>query len=311
MTFRCDVAVIGGSFAGAAAALQVARGRRRVTVFDHGITRNRFAATSHGFLGQDGVAPDAIRLTARAEVLAYPTAKVVEAAVTAVRRDAGGFVLASGAGEWSAARVVLAYGMRDHMPDLDGLAACWGRSAFQCPYCHGFEAADRPTTVLMTGPWSLHHAQILGDWTGDLTLLLNGHDLGGEGRADLARRGVRLVEERVARIEHEGGQARAAVLESGAAVPAEVVYLNPRFEPAAPFATMLGCATSEAPLGSYVVADAMQRTSVDGVFAAGDLTRPFYNAMTSAAEGVRAGAAAHQSLLVELPQQDESRQGRQ
>lgn len=301
MMLECDVAVIGGSFAGAATALQVARGRRRVTMFDHGVTRNRFAAASHGFLGQDGAAPDAIRLKARAEVLAYPTAQVVEAAVAGVRREGGGFVLTGETGAWRASRLVLAYGMRDHMPDVDGLVECWGRSAFQCPYCHGFEAADRSTVVLMTGPWALHHAQILGDWTGNLTLLLNGHELEDEARADLIRRQVRVVEGRVARVEHEGGQAWAAVLEGGAVVPAEVVYLSPRFEPTAPFAAELGCATTNAPLGAFVAVDWMQRTSVEGVFAAGDLTRPFYNAMTSAAEGVRAGSAAHQSLLIELP----------
>lgn len=296
-----DVAVIGGSFAGATAALHVARGRRRVLMFDTGVTRNRFAAESHGFLGQDGAQPDAIRLRARAEVLAYPTARLAETAVATVRRDEGAFILSGEDGEWRASRVVLAHGMRDLMPDVEGLAACWGRSALQCPYCHGFEAADRPTAVLMTGPWSLHHARILGAWTGDLTLLANGHDLGDEDRADLVRRGVRIVEGRVLRIEHEDGHASAALLERGATVRVEVVYLNPRFEPSADLAHALGCAMTDTPLGSHVAADVMARTSVEGVFAAGDLVRPFYNATASAAEGVRAGAAAHQSLMIELP----------
>lgn len=301
MDTEVDVAVIGGSFAGAAAALHVARGRRRVAMFDTGATRNRFAAESHGFLGQDGAAPEAIRLRARAEVLAYPTARLIESAVDTVHREDGGFVLQSQDGKVRADRLVLAFGMRDHMPDVGGLAACWGRSAFQCPYCHGFEAADRPTAVLMTGPWSLHHARILGDWTGDLTLLANGHDVGDEDRADLVRRGVKVVDGPVLRVEHEDGHARLAVLEDGVEVPASVVYLSPRFEAAAPLAIALGCAMTETPLGAHVVADVMGRTSMDGVFAAGDLTRPFYNATLSAAEGVRAGAAAHQSLLIELP----------
>ena len=209
---EADVAVVGGSFAGAAAALQVARGRRRVLMFDTGVTRNRFSAESHGF-----------------------------------------------------------------------------------------EAADRPTVVLMTGPWSLHHARILGDWTENLTLLANGHELGSGDRADLARRGVPVTEGRVLRVEHEGGLVRAAVLEGGAVVPAEVVYLNSRFEPSADLAQALGCAMTESPLGSHVAMDTLGRTSIEGVFAAGDLVRPFYNATASAAEGVRAGSAAHQSLMIELP----------
>lgn len=296
-----DVAVIGGSFAGSMAALHVARGRRKVVMFDTGVTRNRFASASHGFPGQDGAAPDAIRLRTQAEVLAYPTTRLIEAAVDAVRPEAGGFVLEGESGNIQAARLVLAFGMRDHMPEVEGLMACWGRSAFQCPYCHGFEAADRRTVVLMTGPWSLHHARILGDWTGDLTLLANGHDLGDEDWVDLARRGVGVLDGTVLQVEHEDGYARLVVLADGTEVPAEVVYLSARFEPASPLAAALGCAMTNTPLGAHVTVDALGRTSVEGVFAAGDLTRSFYNAALSAAEGVRAGAAAHQSLLIDLP----------
>lgn len=127
----------------------------------------------------------------------------------------------------------------------------------------------------MTGPWSLHHARILGDWTSDLTLLTNGHDPNGDDRADLAQRGVKVVDGVVLRLDHVDGHASLALLEGGTKVPTEVVYLNPQFAPASPIAALLGCAMTDTPLGPHVTTDAMGRTSIDRVFAAGDLTRPF------------------------------------
>lgn len=292
---EADVAVVGGSFAGAAAALHVARGRRRVAMFDHGVTRNRFARESHGFPGQDGASPAAIRAKARAEVLAYPEAALVEAEVTAARRDGEGFVLGWDGGSLRASRVVLAFGMRDLLPDVPGLADCWGLTANQCPYCHGYELAGRPTAVLMTGSGSLHQARILRAWTDDLLLVTDGLDLADADRADLAARGVRVVDGRLTGVEHEHGHVRAIAVD-GQTVERGALYLAPRFEPASGLAAALGCAMADAELGRHVAADAMGAAG-PGVFAAGDLVRPVYNATRSAAEGVTAGAAAHQSLL--------------
>jgi thioredoxin reductase len=184
-----DAAVIGGSFAGLSAALYLARGRRTVALLDDGLTRNRFAAHAHGFLGHDGRSPDAIRLAGRADVLAYPTVRLIEARATAVEGETGAFRIAVGGEALRARRVILAHGMRDVLPAIPGLAECWGVSAIQCPYCHGYELSDRPTGILMTGPGLPHQALILRDWSADLTVLTNGHALAPEERDALAARG--------------------------------------------------------------------------------------------------------------------------
>ncbi|HZF66768.1 MAG TPA: NAD(P)/FAD-dependent oxidoreductase, partial [Gemmatirosa sp.] len=150
---RYEVVVIGGSWAGLSAAMQLARARRRVLVVDAGKPRNRFASTSHGFLGQDGRTPAAILDTARAQVLAYPTATLRHDEVTrAVRHGDGAFdvVLASG-GRVHARRLVLATGVVDVLPDVPGLRERWGVSVLHCPYCHGYEVADRRLGVLAVG----------------------------------------------------------------------------------------------------------------------------------------------------------------
>lgn len=293
-----DVAVIGGSFAGLTAALYLARSRRRVMLFDLGETRNRAAADAHGFLGQDGRAPDAIRRAGLADVLAYPTVTHLADRVTAIRADGGGFRLSTAAsGDFAARQVVLAYGMRDVLPPVPGLDACWGRTVIQCPYCHGYELADRPTGVLMTEPGSVDHALMLVQWTRDILLFANGHAVSGRDRADLAAKGIGVVDGVVARVEHEGRALTAVVLEDGRRVAREVLYLVTWSEPASDLAAQLGCAMTDDPGGPFVTVDEWQATSVRGVFAAGDLARPVYGAVAAAAAGAQAAHGCNHVLV--------------
>src|SRR5258706_4570204 len=129
-----DVIVIGGSYAGLAAALQLGRARRRVLILDAGQRRNRFAPTSHGFLGQDGRSPDAIAAPGRADVLAYPTVALHETSVTEARAGPEGFVVRAGGEEHRSKRLILATGVVDELPPIPGLAEQWGKRAFHCPY---------------------------------------------------------------------------------------------------------------------------------------------------------------------------------
>ena len=199
-----DVIVVGGSFAGLSAAMQLVRARRRVLVLDTGSPRNRFAHTSHGFLGQDGRTPAEIVETARAQVLAYPTAEHRVDEATAARRAGDGafeVTLASGA-TLAARRLVLATGIVDELADLPGLRERWGVTVLHCPYCHGYEVADRRLGVLAVSEMSLHQALLLPDWSADVTLFLNGAFAPTEAqRAQLAARGVRLETRRVKYLE--------------------------------------------------------------------------------------------------------------
>jgi thioredoxin reductase (NADPH) len=293
---NADVAIIGGGFAGLTAALYLGRARRPVVVFDDGLPRNRFAGHAHGFLGQDGRAPAQIGAAGRADLAAYPAVTLHEARVTAVTGSEGAFVAEAGPLRATARQVILATGMRDILPDLPGLADCWGITANQCPYCHGFELADRPTAILMTQGAALHQTRLLRDWTDDLTLLTNGHPLPDADREDLARRGVRLRDGVVRALDHHDGQVTAALLDDGR-LPVTALYLATRAEPAGTLAADLGCRLEEGPFGPFVAVDSLQRTSVPGVLAAGDLCRPAYGAVFAAADGARAATAAHAALV--------------
>lgn len=297
---EADVAVVGGSFAGVSAAIMLARARRRVVIIDDGQTRNRYAHSSHGFLGMDGAAPGAIHEKGLAEVLAYPTARHVEGKVTGISGTAGAFVL-EGTEEVQAARVILAFGQRDVLPDIPGLADCWGQTVAQCPYCHGYELADRTTGLLAVDAIPMHHATHLRDWTDDLVLLENGVPVMPEEAEKLDRPGLRREAGRVLRIHHSEGAIEAVELDGGRRVEMRALYLVTWQEPASPLAEQMGCEIVETPMGRHLQVDDHQRTTVPGVFAAGDLARPFPSATQAASTGNRAGAACHQDLLGLLP----------
>lgn len=297
---KVDVAVVGGSFAGVSAAIMLARARRRVVILDEGRTRNRFASASHGFLGQDGAAPQAIRRKGLAEVLAYPTAGLIEGRVERISGKAGAFVL-EGTESVQAARVILAYGQRDVLPDIPGLAECWGRTVVQCPYCHGYELADRRTGLLAVEAIPMHHAMHLRDWTDDLVLLENGVAVTREEAVALDRPGLTREAGRVVGVRHANGAIEAVELEDGRDVAMRALYLVTWQEPASALGEALGCVLEETPMGRHLKVDEHQQTTVPGVFAAGDLARPYPSATQAAATGNTAGAACHQDLLGLLP----------
>ena len=293
-----DVLIIGGSFAGLSAAMQLARARKAVLVLDTGMPRNRFAEASHGFPGQDGQSPADITTRLREELSAYPTVRFHDEAAVSARREGNGFrvSLADGSNV-TARRIVLAYGVRDSLPDLPGLAERWGASVLHCPYCHGYELDRQPVGVLARGEMALHQAMLLPDW-GPTTLFTQGLlQLSPDQVQALKSRDVRIEDTPVAELIGSGSTLEAVRLEDGRMVALAGLFLAPVTAPSSDIAAQLGCEMREGPTGPYVAVDQMQATTVAGVFAAGDLASPMPNATLAAAAGVMAGGAAHRTLI--------------
>lgn len=291
-----DVVIVGGSYAGLSAGLQLARARRRVLVVDAGERRNRFAAASHGFLTRDGTSPAEIAAEARSQILAYDTVEWLEGEVTRAEAVDGGFLVAVGAaGEGRVGkRLVLALGVKDHLPDIPGLEERWGRSVFHCPYCHGYELDQGRIGVLASSPKSLHHALMLPDW-GQTTLFLNGAFTPDPEQSDqLRRRGVTLDDGLVDRLEGDGA---TIVMRDGRVVPLDGLFTLTRTRVASPIAERLGCAFDEGPTGAVIRTDAVKATTVPGVFACGDAARMAGSVTFAVGDGALAGMAAHQSLI--------------
>lgn len=290
-----DALVVGGSFAGISAALQLARARRRVAVVDAGAPRNRFTDASHGFFGHDGRAPLDLIAQAREQLLAYPSVRFVAAQALEATPQGEGFALALDNGERLVGRrLLLATGVRDLLPDLPGLAERWGRSVAHCPYCHGYEFDRQPLGVLYRMPLSLHQAQLIAEW-GPTTLLLDGHAIGEEERAHMAALGVAIEPGKVLALEGEGSALAGVRLACGV-LPLRGLFLAPTVEMASPLAAQLGCAFDASPAGPFIRVDAGQ-TTVPGVFAAGDAAMAWSNAAQAVAAGTLAGAAMHRAMV--------------
>ncbi len=292
-----DVIIVGGSYAGLSAAIQIARARRRVLVIDAGKRRNRFADTSHGFLGRDGHAPGAIAAEARGQLLAYPTVSFIagEARTAAGAIDAFKIDLADGQ-IIEGRRIVLAMGVEDVLPELPGLARQWGVGAMTCPYCHGYELNRGRIGVLATGPMSLHQAAMLPEW-GQTMLFANGFFEPADPQlADLVQRGVTIEFAPVTAIDGEPG-APIVVLSDGRRLSVDGLFVATRTRIATPLPAMLGCAMEDGPQGPFVATDAMKATSVPGVFACGDIASPMASVAIAVGHGAMAGAAVHRSII--------------
>lgn len=289
-----DVIVIGGSYAGMAAALQLLRARRSVLVIDAGRRRNRFAHASHGFLGQDGVDPSEIARKARDQLMAYPTLTWIDglARQAAGARDA--FIVTDAEGALhEGRRLLFATGVADALPAVDGIGERWGKSVFHCPYCHGYELGQGRIGVIATGPMAMHQALLLPEW-GEVTLLANGAiQPDSRQRADLSARGVAVEETPIERLE---GHADIRLADKRL-LSFSGLFTMPRTTPATPLAEGLGCALEETPFGLQIQADAMRETSVPGAFACGDAARVPHSISLAVGDGALAGAQVHRSLV--------------
>ncbi|RKD75046.1 NAD(P)/FAD-dependent oxidoreductase [Rhizobium sp. WW_1] len=289
-----DVIVIGGSYAGMAAALQLLRARRKVLVVDAGKRRNRFADASHGFLGQDGVNPGEIARRAKEQLAAYPTLTWIEETAEQAEGRKDAFVVTAADGvRHDGRRLLFATGVSDTLPEIEGLGERWGKNIFHCPYCHGYELDQGRIGCIATGPMSLHQAQLLPEW-GEVTLFLNGAFApDAEQRADLAARGVTIEETLVARLEGEAD----VRLADGRLLQFAGLFTATRVSPSSRIAEQLGCAIEETLFGTQIQTDAMKETTVPGAFACGDAARIPHSVSLAVGDGAWAGAQLHRSLV--------------
>src|SRR5690349_90849 len=270
-----DVIIIGGSFAGLAAALQLGRARRKVTVLDTGLPRNRFAGHSHGLLGHDHKPPLEILAEARQQLARYPTIKLVNARADSVSGAIDNFSVRTGDGESLAARrLILSYGVVDQMPDVPGFAKAWGTSIVSCPYCDGFEVAGQHWGLVWSGAHSLNQVRLFHDWTDTLTVFADGRDIPPDIRADLTRRKIPVVDGRIIEIAHDGGHIATVNLDTSRNVAVDVLFALPRNKPSASLHESLGLATVDTPTGVALKVDERRETSMPGIYAAGDLANP-------------------------------------
>jgi thioredoxin reductase len=291
-----DAVVVGGGPAGLAAATWLARYRRDVVLVDAGEQRSRPVERSHGYLGRDPQQPMEFIAVARAQLLGYPTASHVAAEVASARRDGERFVLGLADGrELTALRVVLATGVADVFPEIEGFATHYGASAFHCPACDGYDAQDRNVVAYGWDERLVGFATSLLNWARSVTVLTDGRRFAGDEVCleVLTRHEVAVVETCATRMLGRRGDLQGVELADGRVVPAELLFFSVDHAPRTALARDLGCAIDDE---GYVEIDADGRTTAEGVYAAGDVVPGLQLVQVAAAQGTTAGVAAARSL---------------
>jgi thioredoxin reductase/SAM-dependent methyltransferase len=302
---HCDVAVVGGSAAGLAAALQLGRQRRSVIVIDSGEPRNAPAAHMHSFLGRDGTDPAELLVAGRAEVRSYGGEVLAGRAVHVSRDDGGRFVVDLASGDSVVARrLVVATGLVDELPEVEGLAEHWGRAVIHCPFCHGYEVRDQRLVQLVTHPMGLHVVPLLRQLTDRLTVLVApGVDVDAAQVETLVAGGVDVRVDATAKrvLADIDGRLTGVALADGAQVEADAMLVGPRFRARVEPFGAIGLQTTAhvTGLGDVVEVDAMGATAVEGIFAIGSITDPSQQVLSAAAHGSRVGGAVAMSLASE------------
>jgi thioredoxin reductase len=290
-----DALVIGGAAAGLSAALVLGRARVETVVIDAGEPSNRMAPAIGGLLGQEGTSPERLYAAGRAQLAPLPTVELRAGVVTAI--DPVGddseplFVATLAAGDPVAVRrVVIAGGMRYIVPDVPGLAELWGRTAFMCPYCHGWEHRDQKIAILGAAGVA-HRVALLRSWSKDLVVLSNG-EMEPDDRSYLKDAGVPVKEEPVTAV--APGLVR---FKDGSEQEADALHVVAPMEPRDDIAAKLGLATTDQSNGKgFIKVDAWGSTSTFGVFAAGDAAGAG-NVAGAIAGGSLAATGLHRTLI--------------
>ena len=297
-----DVAIIGGSAAGLAAALQLARQRRSIIVIDSGEPRNAVAGHMHSFLGRDGTPPHDLLTAGRAEVRGYG-GEILSGWASQIARVGDRFTVALAEGHTvRARRVIAATGLADELPPIDGLAQHWGGAVIHCPFCHGYEVRDQRVVQIVTHTMGLHATPLFRQLTDRLTVVVEPHVDADAVLEPLRAAGVDVRTASVRRlVSDSGGPLREVELADGTRLDADAVVVGPRFRARAEAFAALGLSTEPhaSGLGDVVAVDPMGATAIEGVFAAGSITDPGQQVLPAAAHGSRVGAAVAFSLADE------------
>jgi thioredoxin reductase len=291
-----DCIIIGGGPAGLTCAIFLGRYRRRVLVLDNGRPRNYAARTIHGFIGHHGIPPDELRRRGRDEAQAFG-AEICDCTVNRVERVGDVFQVTTTAGTMSARRLALAYGLRDKLPEVDGIEAYYGGSVYHCPDCDGFEVTGKNVGVIGWGKRVVGLTLKLLQWTDQLTVFLDGHqrEFSKEETSKLMAEQIAIKDEKIVDLTGSDGSVRAAVLSTGERVAVDALFFTIGTERSCDLAEQLGVAPVEGT--ACVVVNDYKETNVEGVYAMGDLVPGSELAITAAADGAIAAIAINRSLL--------------
>jgi thioredoxin reductase len=292
-----DCVILGGGPAGLNAALVLGRARRTVLVFDDNQPRNAVTQESHGFLTRDGVKPDEFRNIAHQEISKYPSVEIRHTRITDVRNHESLFELVvDNSAVVQARTIILATGLRETLPAIAGIHDYYGKSVFSCPYCDGWELREKPLVVIAEeGQRAFHMAKVVWNWSRDVLVCTNGHaSLTQEQKETLQRNEIQVVEDTITALVGKNGMLERVMFASHEERTRQGGFVVPQWSQASGFGALLGCDMNA--LGG-IVTDDFGRTTIPGVYAAGDASVVIPSQLIiAAASGSRAAAGVNTDL---------------
>ncbi|MET1175470.1 NAD(P)/FAD-dependent oxidoreductase [Paenibacillus amylolyticus] len=293
-----DVLIIGGGPAGLNAALVLGRARKNVVVIDDETPRNWVTRETHGFVTRDGASPREFRKAAKEQIATYPTVQFASDTATAITGSDGDFEVKTTQGaSYRTKKILFAVGKKDLPLDINGLTEVYGKSAFVCPYCDGWELRDQSLVIIVSGDKALHMAKVISGWTERYTICTNGSDsLTDEQREELKRHNVTVFNAPIQSINSEEGMVQQVVLNDGTAIPCTGVFFQPKLFTGSELPKAIGCEITES---GTVIVDASGKTSVAGVYSAGDASSEMYQAITAASLGALSAVSINNELNFE------------
>lgn len=295
-----DCAIIGGGPAGLNAALVLGRARKNVILFDDNKPRNAVTQESHGFITRDGVKPSEFRAIAHQDIRKYPSVEIRNSRIISVsKEDESSFRLETDqGGTFQAKKVILAAGLQEILPAVDGIHEFYGKSLFSCPYCDGWELRDKPLVVICETEHVHHMAKFVSNWSRDLLICTNGNSLITAEQQDMLRtRNIQVVENKITALLGTNGQLENILFDNGEAIEREGGFATSRLIQASSLGESLGCTMNAA---GGIVTDAFGRTNIPGVYAAGDTAViASTQLIIAAAEGSRAAMGVTSDLVLE------------
>jgi len=294
-----DCAVIGGGPAGLNASLVLGRSRRTVALIDNAKPRNAVTHQSHGFLTRDGIKPTEFRRIAYEEVLRYPTVHHWSTTVTDVIKEETQFHITTEFGiQLQARKLILATGIGEMFPKIEGFYQFYGKSMFNCPYCDGWELQDQPLIVVSEHPGLFHFTKVVYNWSKDLVVCTNGHsNLSKEQAGILLAKGLSVIEQPIRAFTGTDGMLEEVQFTDGSRITRAGGFASPIWSQRASFAERLGCVLDE---WGGLITDDLGRTTVKDVYAAGDTSRFGPSQLIIAAgQGSQAAIAVNSDLVEE------------
>ena len=295
---KYDVIIVGGSYAGFSAAMALGRSLRKVLIIDSGKPCNQQTPYSHNFITHDGKKPSDINAKAKKQVLKYPTVTFLEDKVSKAIKGETNFEIKTEKGEtFTGRKLLFATGLKDLFPQINGFAECWGISVLHCPYCHGYEVKNERTGIIANGAIGFEFTKMISNWTKDLSVFTNGEtSLTKEQNNILERNNITIVEDQIDYFQHNEGKIINIVFKNGTKTAIKALYAKPPFEQHSHVPQELGCEITDQGL---IKVDSFQKTTINGIYAAGDNCTVGRSLALAVSSGSVAGAIINKELIEE------------